>query len=365
MAKVAVIPGDGVGVEVIGEAVRVLEALNRARGLDLQLVRFDYGAERYLRDGVTLPDAQVAEFREDYDGILLGAIGDPRIPDNRHGREILLGLRFKLDLYVNLRPVVLYDERLCPLKGKRPADVDFTVFRENTEGLYADVGGIFKKGTPDEIALNEDVNTRKGVERIVRAAFEWAVAHGKRRVCMSDKANALRFAHDLWQRVFKEVGAEYPQIEKRHLYVDALAMQLLKQPEAFDVIVTCNLFGDILTDLGAALVGGLGLSASANLNPASTPGGLPPARRFGGLFEPVHGSAPDIAGKGLANPLAAIATSGLLLDHLGHAREAALVDRAVRAAVAAGQLTPDAGGDKRTKEVADFVLAEVERSARS
>ncbi|HUB10159.1 MAG TPA: 3-isopropylmalate dehydrogenase [Myxococcales bacterium] len=354
MAKVAVIPGDGVGKEVIGEAVRVLEALNRARGLDLQLVPFDYGADRYLRDGVTLPDEQIAEFREAYDAILLGAIGDPRIPDNRHGREILLGLRFKLDLYVNLRPVTLYDARLCPLKGKEPKDVDFTVFRENTEGLYADVGGIFKKGTPDEIAVNEDVNTRKGVERIVRAAFEWAAAHGKQRVCMSDKANALRFAHDLWQRVFKEVGAEYPGIEKKHLYVDALAMKLIERPETFEVIVTCNLFGDILTDLGAALVGGLGISASANLNPDSTP-----------MFEPVHGSAPDIAGKGVANPLAAMATSALLLDHLGHPKEAGILDRAVRAAVAAGQLTPDAGGDKKTRQVADFVLAEVEKAARA
>ena len=354
MAKIAVIPGDGVGKEVVGEAVRVLEALNRARGLDLARTHFDYGADRYLRDGVTMPEEQFHEFRESYDAILLGAIGDPRVPDNRHGREILLGLRFKLDLFVNLRPVTLYDARLCPLKGKEPKDIDFTVFRENTEGLYADVGGIFKKGTPDEIAVNEDVNTRKGVERIVRAAFEWAVAHGKKRVCMSDKANALRFAHDLWQRVFKEVGAQYPQIEKRHLYVDALAMQLLKTPEAFEVIVTCNLFGDILTDLGAALVGGLGISASANLNPDSTP-----------MFEPVHGSAPDIAGKGLANPLAAIATSALLLDQLGHAKEAAIVDGAVRAAVLAGQLTPDCGGDKKTKQVADFVLAEVERAARA
>jgi 3-isopropylmalate dehydrogenase len=354
VAKVAVIPGDGVGKEVIGEAVRVLELLDRARSLDLHLVSFDYGADRYLKDGTTLPEAQFQEFRDDYDAILLGAIGDPRVPDNRHAREILLGLRFKLDLFVNLRPVTLYDARLCPLKGKEPEDIDFVVFRENTEGLYADVGGIFKKGTPDEIAVNEDINTRKGVERIVRAAFEWAVAHGKKRVCMSDKANALRFAHDLWQRTFKEVGAEFPAIEKRHLYVDALAMQMLKTPEAFDVIVTCNLFGDILTDLGAALVGGLGLSASANLNQDSTP-----------MFEPVHGSAPDIAGKGLANPLAAIATSALMLDHLGHAKEAAIIDRAVRAAVAAGQLTPDAGGDKRTRQVADFVLAEVERSARA
>jgi 3-isopropylmalate dehydrogenase len=353
MSKIAIIPGDGVGKEVIGEAVRVLEAVNRTRSIDLTLVPFDYGADRFLRDGVTIPEEQFADFRENYDAILLGAIGDPRIPDNRHGREILLGLRFKLDLYVNLRPVQLLDERFCPLKGKTPKDIDFTVFRENTEGLYADVGGIFKKGTPDELAVNEDINTRKGVERIIRAAFQYAVAHGKRRVCMSDKANALRFAHDLWQRTFKEVGREYPQIEKRHLYVDALAMQMLLKPEAFEVIVTCNLFGDILTDLGAALCGGLGLAASANLNPDSTP-----------MFEPVHGSAPDIAGKGIANPLASVLTSSLMLEDLGHAPEALLLDRAVRAAVAAGQLTPDVGGTKTTRQVGDFLVAEVEKLAK-
>jgi len=270
------------------------------------------------------------------------------VPDNRHGREILLGLRFKLDLYINLRPVQLFDERLCPLKGKGPKDIDMMVFRENTEGLYVDVGGIFKKGTPDEVAINEDLNTRKGVERIIRAAFEWAVAHGKTRVCMSDKANALRFAHDLWQRVFKQVGAEYPAIQKRHLYVDALAMQLLKKPEEFDVIVTCNLFGDILTDLGAALCGGLGLAASANLNPHSTP-----------MFEPVHGSAPDIAGKGIANPMAAILTSALMLDTLGHAEAAQAVEAAVRAVASKGQLTPDAGGQAGTKQVTDAILEQL------
>jgi 3-isopropylmalate dehydrogenase len=354
MAQIAVIPGDGVGKEVVAEAVRALEVLNRARSLDLTLRPFDYGADRYLKDGVTLPDGQIEAFREEFDAILLGAIGDPRVPDNRHGREILLGLRFKLDLFINLRPVQLMDERLCPLKGKGPKDIDLVVFRENTEGLYADVGGIFKRGTPDEVAINEDINTRKGVERIIKAAFEYAAAHGKRRVCMSDKANALRFAHDLWQRAFREVGAGYPQIEKRHLYVDALAMQLLLRPEDFDVIVTCNLFGDILTDLGAALCGGLGLAASGNLNPESTP-----------MFEPVHGSAPDIAGKGIANPLAAVLAVGLMLDELGHPREAALVDQAVRSAIAEGQLTQDVGGKCTTRQVGDYLVAKLESLAKA
>jgi 3-isopropylmalate dehydrogenase len=349
MAKIAVIPGDGVGPEVIAAAVQALEQLNRRRGLDLELAHFDFGADRYLRDGTTLPDAQIEAFRQDFDAILLGAIGDPRVPDNRHAREILLGLRFKLDLYVNLRPVQLFHERLCPLKGKTPKDIDIAMFRENTEGLYVDVGGIFKKGTRDEIAVNEDVNTRKGVERILRAAFVWAQAHGKTRVCMSDKANAMRFAHDLWQRAFKEVGAEYPGIQKRHMYVDALAMQLLRKPEEFDVIVTCNLFGDILTDLGAALCGGLGLAASANLSPDSTP-----------MFEPVHGSAPDIAGKGIANPLAAMLTCALLLTELGHREEAAALEAAVRAVVESGPLTPDCGGTAKTRDVTDAVLSKLQ-----
>ncbi len=356
MAKIAVIPGDGVGPEVVSVAVRAIEAVARARSLAFELVHFDYGADRYLRDGVTLPPGQIEDFRDHYDAILFGAVGDARVPDNRHAREILLALRFQLDLYVNFRPVQLLDERFCPLKGKGPSDVDLVVFRENTEGLYADVGGIFKKGTPDEIAVNEDVNSRKGVERIIRAAFDWAVAHGKKRVCMSDKSNALRFAHDLWQRAFREIAADYPQIEPRHLYIDALAMKLLETPEAFDVVVTCNLFGDILTDLGAALCGGLGLAASANLNPK--------APRCRGLFEPVHGSAPDNAGKGLANPLAAVLSAALLLDNLGHAAEGAILERAVRAAVAASVLTRDVGGDRSTAEVGDYVVAEVERLAR-
>jgi len=343
-----VIPGDGIGVDVADEALKVLTAVRARHGLDIDWRSYDYGADRYLATGVTLPDERVAEFSEDYDAIFIGALGDPRVPDMKHARDILLGLRFKLDLYVNFRPVRLLDERLCPLKGKGPDDVCFDVFRENTEGLYVGLGGIFKQGTPDEVAIQEDVNTRKGVERIIRAAYEHAAAAGHGSICMSDKSNALRFGHDLWQRVFVEVGAEYPQLERVHLYVDALVMQLVKRPEQFSTIVTCNMFGDIVTDLGAQLQGGLGLAASANLHPGRT-----------SLFEPVHGSAPKYAGQDVANPLGAILSMALLLGHLGEAEAAAAVERAVGRAVRESHVTKDLGGDLGTAAVGDWVAQRV------
>src|SRR5262245_23749296 len=253
-----------------------------------------------------------------FDAVFIGALGDPRVPDNRHARDILLGLRFRLDLYVNHRPVRLLDERLCPLKGRTPRDVDFVIFRENTEGLYAGVGGFFKKGTPDEMAVQQDINTRKGVERIIRHAFAWARDNGRKRVLMSDKSNALTYGHDLWQRVYREVAAEYADIEASHMYVDALAMQLVKDPSPYEVIVACNMFGDILSDLGAQLQGGLGLAASANLHPGRI-----------GLYEPVHGSAPRHAGKGVANPVGAILSAAMMLENLGRADEGRLIESAV------------------------------------
>ncbi len=350
--RVAVIPGDGIGVDVSAEAVKVLDAVRAAHGVDLEWTYFDYGAERYLATGVTLPDEQIARFSADYDAVFVGALGDPRVPDMAHARDILLGLRFKLDLYVNFRPVRLLDARLCPLKGKGPADVCFDVFRENTEGLYVGVGGIFKQGTPDEIAIQEDVNTRKGVERIIRAAYEHAATRGHERICMSDKSNALRFGHDLWQRVFSEVGAEYPDIEPVHLYVDALVMQMVKAPEQFSTIVTCNMFGDIVTDLGAQLQGGLGLAASANVHPGRT-----------GMFEPVHGSAPKYAGKDVANPMGALLSGALMLEYLGEAEAADAVERAVAEALRRGQVTRDLGGDLGTAAVGDAVAAAVQGHA--
>ena len=300
--RIAVIPGDGVGREVIGEASRVLQEVARAGARNLELVEFDWGAQRFLEDGTTLPEGAERMLADEFDAILLGAMGDPRVPSNKHAADILLGLRFKLDLYVNARPVQLLDSTLTPLRGRTERDVNFIVFRENTEGLYVGVGGIFKKGTADEVAVQEDINTRKGVERIIRYAYEYAQAHKLKRMLMSDKSNALNFAHDIWQRVFAEVRREYPEIESRHLYIDALAMEVVRDPPQFDVIVTCNLFGDIISDLGAQLAGGMGLAPSGNIHPGRT-----------SLFEPVHGSAPNIAGKNLANPMASVLASAMML----------------------------------------------------
>jgi 3-isopropylmalate dehydrogenase len=338
VTRVAVIPGDGIGVEVTREAVLALREVAEVSGVPIEFEEFPYGADHFLRTGETLPQAALDRLRG-FSAILLGALGDPRVPDNRHAADILLGLRFRLDLYVNERPVRLIDERLCPLKGRAPRDVDFVIFRENTEGLYAGVGGFFKKGTPDEVAVQQDVNTRKGVERIIRHAFDQARARGLTRVLMSDKSNALTYGHDLWQRVFREVAAAYPDLEASHMYVDALAMQLVKDPTPFQVIVTCNMFGDILSDLGAQLQGGLGLAASANLHPGRA-----------GLFEPVHGSAPKHAGKNVANPAGAILSAAMLLDTAGRREEAQRLERAVAACVRAGETTRDLGGPLSTTE---------------
>src|SRR6202011_4489417 len=343
-ARVAVIPGDGIGKEVTPEALKVLRAVSAATGRSMEFVEFDWGADKYLREGVSLPDGAVEMLRDEFDAILFGALGDPRVPSNQHAADILLGLRFKLDLYANARPVELLHQRLTPLHGRTEKDIRLMVFRENTEGLYVGVGGFFKKGTPDEIAVQEDVNSRKGVERIIRYAFEFARQQKLKRVCMSDKSNALTYAHDLWQRVFKEVRQEYPEIESRHLYIDTLAMEIVRDPAQFDVIVTCNLFGDIISDLGAQLAGGLGLAPSGNIHPGKT-----------SLFEPVHGSAPNIAGKGIANPLGSVLASAMMLEFLGWEPEAAALRTAVRAALRENYVTPDLGGDKSTVEVGDWL----------
>ena len=263
MARIAVVPGDGIGREVVDEGIRVLNALQP----DMDLEWFDLGADKYLAEGVTMPEGLMDRWRDEFDCIFLGALGDPRVPSNVHAKDILLGARFQLDLYINLRPIKLLDSRYCPLKDKGPKDLDIMVFRENTEGLYTGVGGQLKRDTPDEVAIEAEMNTRKGVERIIRAAFEYADQHGKDRVCMSDKSNAMRHGHDLWQRTFKAVAAEYPAITASHLYVDVLAMELVRCPEQFQVVVTNNLFGDIITDLGAILQGGIGLAGSGNINP--------------------------------------------------------------------------------------------------
>lgn len=341
MPRIAVVPGDGIGIEVIEQGRRVLEAL----APDLEFEHFDLGADRYLRDGATLPDDVFERWKSEFDCIYLGALGDPRVPSNVHAKDILLGSRFRLDLFINLRPIKLLDARRCPLKDKGPEDVDIVVFRENTEGLYTGIGGQFKRGTADEVAIEQEINTRKGVERIIRAAFAYAAQHGHTRMCMSDKANAMRHGHDLWQRVYKEVASEYPAIESSHLYVDVLAMELVRCPERFEVIVTNNLFGDIVTDLGAILQGGIGLACSGNIHPGRV-----------SLFEPVHGSAPDIAGQGIANPLAAILTAGMMLNYLGRPEQEKRVQAAVQACLLADQTTRELGGQLTTGEAGQAVL---------
>jgi 3-isopropylmalate dehydrogenase len=347
--RVAVIPGDGIGKEVIPEAVKAMKAAASAEGHDLSFVEFDWGADRYLRDGTTLPPGSIEMFHRDFDAILLGALGDARVPDNRHGADILMGLRFKLDLYANVRPCVLLDRRLTPLRDRQEKDVHFTVIRENTEGAYVGMGGFFKKGTEDEIATQEDVNTRKGVERILRFAYEYARTHRRKRVCMSDKSNAMAFGHDLWQRTFAEVRRDYPEIESSHMYIDNLLMQMIRDPSQFEVIVTCNMFGDIASDVGAQLAGGLGLAPSGNIHPGQI-----------SMFEPVHGSAPQIAGKGIANPMGAVLAAAMMLSYLGLSTEARRMDGAVRAAIREGKTTPDLGGSLGTRELGDWLTLKVE-----
>jgi 3-isopropylmalate dehydrogenase len=342
--RIAVIPGDGIGKEVTAEAVKALRAVAEVNSVALDLEQIPWGADYYLQSGITIPPNGYDMLRDDFDAVLLGAMGDPRVPDNRHARDVLLGTRFALDLYVNYRPVRLLDDRLCPLKGRGRDDVNFVVFRENTEGVYVGVGGRFKAGTVDEIAIQEEINTFKGVNRIVRHAFEFASARGLTQVCMADKSNAMAHGHALWQRVFREVAGEFPHIQATHMYIDALALFLVTNPRQFQVIVTNNLFGDIITDIGGALQGGLGMAASGNIHPGRT-----------SLFEPVHGSAPPLAGKNVANPMGAILSAALMLETLGRADDARRIERAVESAVREGHTTTDLGGPLGTSQVGDYV----------
>ena len=354
--RVATIAGDGVGPEVVHAAI---PAIARAAALEDASISWEHlplGADHYLATGETLPQATFEHLRDHVDAILVGALGDPRVPGNEHARDILLGLRFRLDLYVNFRPVRLYHPDLSPLRAVRrsgapahvagegqPPSIDFVIFRENTEGSYLGLGTSSGVDTPEEEQVSHEVHTAPKVARLVRAAFAWAQAHGRDRVTMADKSNAIP-AHRLWQRLFRDIGEEYPRIAREHRYVDALAMELVREPERFQVVVTNNLYGDILSDLGAGLVGGLGVAASANLHP-----GRP------GLFEPVHGSAPTIAGQGIANPMAAVLSGSLMLDALGLARSAAALERAVVTVLGAGLRTPDLGGTAVTAAVASAV----------
>ncbi len=349
--KIAILGGDGIGPSVTHEAKLLLEIYRDKAGLPLDLWELDLGADRYLRDGTTFPPEIQVAVRRECAAVLLGALGDPRVPGLEHARDILFGMRFGFDLYANVRPVKALSDRLVPLKGRGAKDVDMVVFRENTEGIYVAMGGQFKRGTPDEVAINEDLNTRKGVERIIRAAFEYAKRTGRKRVCMADKSNAMRHAHELWLRVFDEVRREYPGIESRHLYVDALCLLMIQDPSQFEVLVMNNLFGDIVTDLGAALQGGLGMAASANIH-ASDPGRV-------ALFEPVHGSAPPLAGKDIANPFAALLTVGMMLTHLGWPEEETRIERVVAEAIEEKACTVDVGGTLGTRAAAAWVRERV------
>lgn len=346
--RIAVIPGDGIGPEVVAQGLKALRAAANRFGFEAELVHYDLGGERYLRTGQTLTDQELEELRR-VDAIYLGAIGHPEVPPGVLERGVLLRLRFELDQYVNLRPVKLYPGVDCPLKGKGPGDIDFVVVRENTEGLYCGAGGFLRHGTPEEVAVQSSINTRRGVERCVRYAFELARRQGRRRVTLCAKTNVLNYASDLWRRTFEEVAREYPEVEADYAHVDALCMWMVRSPERFEVIVTDNMFGDIITDLGAAIQGGLGLAAGANINPRGV-----------SMFEPIGGSAPKYAGTGKANPLAAICAVGLMLEHLGLGEAARRVEEAVVGAI--GRMRGmDAGRmGMTTDEVGDLVARLIE-----
>ena len=340
------IPGDGIGPEVIHAAIPVISAAAATAGATLEFEFLPWSADHFLATGDTLPEAGFHHLRDDVDAILVGAFGDPRIPDHRHARDILLGLRQRLDLFINFRPIV---ERRSggAADRRRGSAVDLAFFRENTEGSYLGRNRVEHRGTSEERWISEEINTVRGVTRIVEAAFEWAAAQGRGRVTLGDKSNAIE-AQRIWPRIFAEVGARYPGIEREHRYVDTLAMELVQSPERFDVIVTTNLFGDILSDLGAGLIGGPGLAAGANLRP-----GKP------GLFEPVHGSAPDLTGTGRANPIAAILAGALMLDNLGVIQAGPAIEEAVARSLQGGILTPDLGGGASTEEMAAAILAQL------
>jgi 3-isopropylmalate dehydrogenase len=336
--KIAVIGGDGIGPEVTAQALVVLRELQRRAGIDIEVWELPLGAELYLRTGATFPLDLRSEVKATCSAVLLGAVGDPRVPSGEHAHDILMGMRQAWDLYANVRPVRALSDELVPLRGKGKADVDMVIFRENTEGQYVGAGRERGRGDADEIAMSREVHTRRGVERLLRAAYEHARRNG-RPLLMTDKSNAIA-AQGIWRRVLAEMSREYPDVPTEQLYVDALAARLVQAPERHGVIAGSNLFGDILADLCAALAGGLGLAPSANLHPA-VPGHI-------GLFEPVHGSAPDIAGRGIANPLGAIRSLGMLLQHLGHPAEASRIERAAAEVVRLGRCTPDIGGSLGT-----------------
>ncbi len=348
---IAVLPGDGIGEEVVREGLKVLDAVAAMEGFALDRKVYPYGADHYLATKETMPPAALEEMGRS-EAIFMGAIGDPRVETGFLERQIIWGVRQTFDLYVNLRPIRLYSEHLCPLKNKKPADVDMIVVRENTEDAYAGLGGIHRKGSPYEVAIAEMIYTRQGVERVIRYAFDLTRKRAKRkRLTLVDKANAIR-AQDIWTRTFEEVGREYPDVERDHAYIDAACMWMVKQPEWFDVIVAPNLFGDILTDLGAMIQGGLGIAASGNIHPGKV-----------SMFEPIHGSAPKYRGKNSANPIAAIEAGRMLLDHVGEAKAADRIGAAVRHVIETGKITSLQAGAYPTDVVGDMIRDAVRAGA--
>jgi 3-isopropylmalate dehydrogenase len=350
---IGVIAGDGIGPEVLQEGLRALEAVAEVEGITYDLVEYPYSSEHYLKTKELVPESAIEEWKS-LDAVLLGAIGHPDVEPGLVERSVILGLRFGLDLYINLRPIKLYAEHLCPLKGKTPEDIDFVVVRENTEGFYAQIGGHLKKGTPDEVALVNGLYTWKGCERAVRYAFELAVKRQAERgtdgarVTLVDKANALR-PHDIWTRAHAQVAGEFPGIEPDHAYVDACCMWMIKNPEWFDVVVTTNMFGDIITDLGAMLQGGMGIAASGNIHPGKT-----------SMFEPIHGSAPKYTGKNVACPLGAVGAVGMMLDFLGETAAAARVEGAVADLFQSGAVkSTDARSGISTSAMGDMVVERI------
>ena len=341
---IAVIPGDGIGPEVVEEGAKVLKKAAEGSDLTLNFAEFPFGADHYLKSGEVLSDESREELGE-YDAIYLGAVGDPRVDPGILEKGILLNLRFYFEQYVNLRPIRLRHERYSPLKGVEAGEIDMTVVRENTEGLYADSGGFLRRNTEQEVAVQEMVNTHHGVERVVEYAFEYAESRDDS-LMLCDKSNVLGYAHDLWQRVFADLSEKYSGVEARHQYVDALTMKMVRDPGDIDTVVTCNLFGDIITDLGAELQGGMGMAVSANINP----GGV-------SMFEPVHGSAPDIAGENAANPLAAILAAAAMMEELGDEEIADRIRSSVDRALAEERITVDMGGDLTTEEMGDFICS--------
>lgn len=343
--NIAVIPGDGTGPEVIREGIKVLDAVSGKFGFRCDLHYYDFGGARYLKTGEVLPENTIDELRK-FDAIYLGAIGHPEVKPGILEKGILLRLRFELDQYINLRPVKLYPGVECPLKNKTPEDIDFVVVRENTEGLYAGAGGVLKKGTLDEVAVQESINTRKGVERCIRFAFEYCKKRKKmNKLTLCGKTNVLTFAFDLWERTFHEVAREYPEVKTDYAHVDAVTMWFIKNPEWFDVIVTDNMFGDIITDLGAMIQGGMGIAAGGNINPQGI-----------SMFEPIGGSAPKYTGQNVVNPLAAICAGGMMLEQLGEDKAAKLIEKSVIEATGKHLKSLAAGKmGYSTKEVGDLV----------